>query len=376
MASWELGANPLPEREQVTRAKFDTKMIRLKSDMLANDNSWNALAQMDPDGLITPGPSSSDGLPSVSDGVKAFAATFDRVCRVHAVKRTAHEFAEKLDRLEREGEYLGNKCTVTYAHHQMRLLSARKAFKRANASGNLDKAALPGKAECCVGICESCEGQVGCGSIRYRRHFAAMKEHYQDLLTYDPKGVSQDYAYWEDIDLGLPRRPDELTGLNLPITWREVLVTIRGMNRNTAPGKDGVHINVLKSMVLEECMRKLSLDNPNFKRPDFVRVDLPREELPYHPLTPMGNAFYTVLIRVWNSGVTPELWQEVHIINLFKGGDSENTNNYRGISLISCAYKVLLCLMANRLSVACEEFGLLAAEQGGFRPHEEVIGQR
>ncbi|KAI0288557.1 hypothetical protein B0F90DRAFT_1672784, partial [Multifurca ochricompacta] len=163
----------------------------------------------------------------------------------------------------------------------------------------------------------------------------AMKEHYQDLLTYDPKGVSQDYAYWEDIDLGLPRRPDKLTGLNSPITWKEVLVTIRGMNRNTAPGKDGVHINVLKSMVLEECMRKLSLDNPNFKRPDFVRVDLPREELPYHPLTPMGNAFYTVLIRVWNSGVTPELWQEVHIINLFKGGD----------------------------------------KQGGFCLHEEVIGQ-
>ena len=62
-------------------------------------------------------------------------------------------------------------------------------------------------------------------------------------------------------------------------------------------------------------------------------------------------------------------------MNLFKGGDSESTNNYCGISLISCTYKVILCLMANHLSSQCEEKGLICMEQGGFRPREEAIAQ-
>jgi hypothetical protein len=74
-------------------------------------------------------------------------------------------------------------------------------------------------------------------------------------------------------------------------------------------------------------------------------------------------------------GCIPEQWQEVHIVNLFKGGDSESTNNYRGISLISCPYKVILCLMANHLSKQCEENGLICAEQWGFCPQEEAIAQ-
>ena len=65
----------------------------------------------------------------------------------------------------------------------------------------------------------------------------------------------------------------------------------------------------------------------------------------------------------------------MHIINLFKGGDSESTNNYHGISLISCALKVLLCLMANRLSKECEDKNLLCPEQASFRPHEEAVAQ-
>jgi hypothetical protein len=68
-------------------------------------------------------------------------------------------------------------------------------------------------------------------------------------------------------------------------------------------------------------------------------------------------------------------WKETQIVNLFKGGDPESTNNYCGISLISCAFKVLLALMANRLSKMCEENGLLCREQAGFRRREEAVAQ-
>ena len=47
-----------------------------------------------------------------------------------------------------------------------------------------------------------------------------------------------------------------------------------------------------------------------------------------YPLTHMGKLFHALLNRTWQAGCIPEQWQEVHIVNLFKGGDSESTNNY------------------------------------------------
>ena len=195
------------------------------------------------------------------------------------------------------------------------------------------------------------------GVLQYHadRILQAMKVHYEDLLTHDPEGLTSNSEYWASVDLGEPK--EELDDLNDCILWPEILLTIRGMNRNTAPGKDKVHINVLKIMIREVCMAAIKAENPRFRRPDNVYVDLGefdvRRLLP-HPLTHMGKAFHALLNRTWQSGCIPEQWQEVHIVNLFKGGDSESTNNYRGISLISCTLKVLLCLMANCLSKECE----------------------
>jgi len=50
-------------------------------------------------------------------------------------------------------------------------------------------------------------------------------------------------------------------------------------------------------------------------------------------------------------------------------------NNYRGISLISCAFKVLLSLMASCLSKASEEADLISKAQSGFWKREEAVAQ-
>ncbi|KAF8259712.1 hypothetical protein EI94DRAFT_1706903 [Lactarius quietus] len=73
-----------------------------------------------------------------------------------------------------------------------------------------------------------------------------MKEHYEDLLTYNPQGLMSNHKYWANVDLG--EVGPEMVGLNEGFSWPEILLTIRGMNHNTAPGKDEVHINVHKIM--------------------------------------------------------------------------------------------------------------------------------
>ena len=58
---------------------------------------------------------------------------------------------------------------------------------------------------------------------------------------------------------------------------------------------------------------------------------------------------------------------------LHKKGDKTECGNYRGISLVSHAGKVLLNVVARRLSAYyCEAKGLLPEEQCGFRPNRST----
>ena len=58
---------------------------------------------------------------------------------------------------------------------------------------------------------------------------------------------------------------------------------------------------------------------------------------------------------------------------LHKKSDRSDCNNFRGISLVSHAGKVLLKIVANRLSDFCEAQQILPEEQCGFRPARSTI---
>ena len=71
---------------------------------------------------------------------------------------------------------------------------------------------------------------------------------------------------------------------------------------------------------------------------------------------------------IWREENVPQQWKDAAIIILYKTGDKTECENYRVISLVSHAGKVLLQLVARRLSAYCEAKGLLPEEQCGFRP--------
>lgn len=397
-----------PNVETPARPNWDNKMIRLKGDLIANDNSWTLLmTQAFGEDFLNEEHVADEVQNLVSTEAERFINTFDQVCKKHSAKkehqpRSKRRMPRKLrNMLQVVKRYSAkyNKCRGTGRGPEdldvIRLARAQKRFKKAKKAWDIQlkqkfysQVANDFVAHDHKGVWDRLNSQLKPnaalhsvspirdkeGMLQYRAEdiLAAIKDHYQDVFTHDPKGISQDFAYWEAMDLGEPLPPLEL---NEGLGWPEILITIRGMNRNTAPGKDGVHVNVLKILVLEECMAEVKRNDNRFIRPDNVRIDLPFKKLPTNPLTPMGKAFYALLLRTWESGCIPSQWNEVEIINLFKGGDPEQTTNYRGISLISCAFKVLMALMAARLSVVCEEKGLIANEQAGFRSREEAVAQ-
>lgn len=107
-----------------------------------------------------------------------------------------------------------------------------------------------------------------------------------------------------------------------------------------------MHINILKQLVKEECLKQLEERNAGRTRLDYMFIDLPERDLPEKPLTLMGKALFRILKATWAKVAIPEQWQEVYICSLLRpGGDPENMDCYRGITLISCVLKVLLGLL-------------------------------
>ena len=76
---------------------------------------------------------------------------------------------------------------------------------------------------------------------------------------------------------------------------------------------------------------------------------------------------------MWNGREVPQQWEDATIKVLYKKSDRSNCNNYRGVSLLSHAGRVLLKIVANRPSDYCEAHGILPDEQCGFRPERSTV---
>jgi hypothetical protein len=54
------------------------------------------------------------------------------------------------------------------------------------------------------------------------------------------------------------------------------------------------------------------------------------------------SAIHKLINSIWNKEELPDQWKESIIVPIHKNGGKANSNNYRGISLISTSYKILL----------------------------------
>ena len=78
-----------------------------------------------------------------------------------------------------------------------------------------------------------------------------------------------------------------------------------------------------------------------------------------------------VVVSIWRGGEVPQ-WKDAIIMVLHKKKDRTECGNYRGISLVAHAGKILLKIIARRLSEYCERVGILPEEQSGFRPNRST----
>ncbi|CAH2107939.1 unnamed protein product [Euphydryas editha] len=76
------------------------------------------------------------------------------------------------------------------------------------------------------------------------------------------------------------------------------------------------------------------------------------------------NSLHTICNKIWTTGVWPRDWTETVILPLHKKGSTRNCSNYRTLSLMSHASKILLHILNNRIRYYLN--WQIPQEQAGF----------
>ena len=126
--------------------------------------------------------------------------------------------------------------------------------------------------------------------------------------------------------------------LDSEISQKEVTAAIRSLASNKSPGMDGLIPEIFKASV--------------------------------DTITP----FVTVLFNtVFKSNSYPKSWTESYITPIFKKGDADDTNNYRGIALINILAKLYSELLHDRLIKWALENEKIISNQYGFQKNKSTV---
>lgn len=154
------------------------------------------------------------------------------------------------------------------------------------------------------------------------------KEHFQILLnrpsTTDPNVLNN-----------INKLPSN-NNMDKPPTLEEVEDAVKSLKNGKSPGADGIPSEAYK-----------------YGGPDIVQ------------------ALHTLFTTCWEAAELPQDFKNATIVTIFKKGDRTQCGNYRGISLLSTAGKVLAKVLLSRLQQAASK--ILPESQSGFRPNRSTI---
>lgn len=159
-------------------------------------------------------------------------------------------------------------------------------------------------------------------------------EHFEELLNGEVESEYEEQeeekrAPWNGVN-----GEEESTEPKLDevFSMKEIKEAIRKLGNKKAPGEDGIAAEFLKNITAEAV--------------PWIREGVN---------------------KMWEEGYLQEGWDTALIIPIYKAGDEEKPENYRGISLLDTGYKLMTTLMTERLNNWIEKERILKESQAGFR---------
>ncbi|KNZ58596.1 hypothetical protein VP01_18g12 [Puccinia sorghi] len=220
---------------------------------------------------------------------------------------------------------------------------------------------------------------------------------YSAQLASDPSGISTDPTKWTHVkpkekhDNPPPSNSLKSTTDDFNETFNsdvilgadEFLMAIRQIQRNAAPGKSGVLAMHLKKFLEIECQLQISKDwegapkygSSSFPKPlDYSTVALDRWSLPHTLLTPPLKHLLNIMRGCLRLKTQPKIWNEEVLITLPKPGQDQRwLKNTRGITLSCTEGKLLLTILASKISKNLEKKSFFSKAQAGFRKGQEAV---
>ena len=145
---------------------------------------------------------------------------------------------------------------------------------------------------------------------------------------------------------------------------------IRAFWTSLISGPRADHWTISRQVQVEEAIRALA--NRKVVGFDGLPAELVKVLADEGEWNTLGK-FHDIIVAVWRGGGVPQQWKDATVKVLHKKKDRTECGNYRGISLVAHAGKVLLKAIAGRLSDYCERENILPEEQCGFRPQLSTV---
>ena len=125
-------------------------------------------------------------------------------------------------------------------------------------------------------------------------------------------------------------------------------------------------LQTVKTETVKKLMKKMA--NKKSKGKDGIPQDclLQGHEVIAAPLTSVINCSIA-------TGIFPEQWKEAIVIPILKKGDTKETKNYRPVSCLPAASKVVEKVICEQLTRFVEVHGLLPTNQHGFRAKRSTM---
>ncbi|KNZ47733.1 hypothetical protein VP01_619g5 [Puccinia sorghi] len=224
------------------------------------------------------------------------------------------------------------------------------------------------------------------------------RAEYSAKLASDPTGISTNPARWthvrpksvkrkepSDSDFFNSNDEDSDTSINeeVTLTAPDFLLAIRQIQRNAAPGKNGVLAMHLKKFLEIECQVQISQDwkgaqkygETYFPMPlDYSTVALDCWSLPQKLMVPPLKHLLNIMRGRLRLKTQPKIWNEEVLINLPKPGQDQRwLKNTRGITLSCTEGKLLLTIIATKISKKLEKEKFFSKTQAGFRQGQEAV---
>lgn len=151
--------------------------------------------------------------------------------------------------------------------------------------------------------------------------------HFRNVFSESEVPSNQQYTQFSSDNLS-----DDEHVLNTPIKKEEVIHAIHKLNNGKSGGTDGVVPEMLKAGG-----------------------------------QPVILFLHKLFNKLFEAGLYPREWAKAIVVPVFKKGDSNNTDNYRGISLLNIISKCYTSILNTRLYSWLEQDKKICEEQAGFR---------